>query len=78
MTPLEIEIALHYYYTPLPYPNMPMRDGIVDAFLAAGLLQPREGEYPPDWSKYERTDRLTAYCKALQAVPLPVQKWVAP
>jgi hypothetical protein len=80
MSPLEIAIALHYYWSPAPY-NGPVDDCLfsatIDKLLRAGLL--RELDEPnQDGSRYERTEGLICYCEALCAMPFPVQRWVMP
>lgn len=77
MTPLQIEILLHYHCCPGDY-----RDGdfaapavreAIDGFRDAGLLKDSgQGRI------YEPTDGVRAYVDALCAVPLPVLQWVVP
>lgn len=76
MTPYEIEIALKYYYSPeSEIRDAPIRDETLRAFEAHGLLE-RAGSDAATY--YVGTEKLRAYCEALQFVPLPVQKWVIP
>ena len=83
MTPLEIDILLHYYTTPVDY-----RDGdfsapavrkAVDEFVADGLLRPtkqKSGGIGP--LSYETTERAQVFLQALCALPLPELRWVMP
>ena len=83
LTPIQIEILIHYNYSPEDY-----RDGDFSApavcecialFLLLNLL---EDNQPPrdvnDNSKYRITDRGQAHVEALCSVPLPVNTWVSP
>jgi hypothetical protein len=78
MTPFEIRILLHYYYSPDDFrgidPLAPLWQETMNAFVVEGLVRERKELGP----RYEITSRGTAYCMALQRVPLPVQQWVLP
>jgi hypothetical protein len=87
VTPLEIEILMHYRCRASDYRNGDhSADAVKDAigyFLDADLLKHLgfSPEYFPDGvlkARYSVTDRCIAYLDALQRVPLPVQKWVMP
>jgi hypothetical protein len=76
MTPLGIEILLHYYTTPGQY-----RDGDFSApavsealrhFADTGLLR---GNHRDGYTSTEATE---VYVGAICSVPAPVQKWVIP
>lgn len=82
MTPLIIEILLHYFYSPTEYRNGDLsapavRDGIVWLRDEAMLIRTRaeRNEYG---STYEVTDRGRAHIENLKALPLPISKWVMP
>ncbi len=87
MTPLEIEILMHYHCMGGDYRDgdhsAPAVKDAISRFLDENLLT-HEGfhpEYFPDGrqkARYAATDRTRAYLEALQAVPLPVQIWVIP
>ena len=82
MTPLEIEILLHYYTRAVDY-----RDGdftapavrqALDSFYELGMLRHATRKSDSGPLSYEVTERAEAYIQALCALPLPVQKWVMP
>lgn len=86
MSPLQIEIALHYfsrgddYRTVSQSPNAYTPPAIVDVlalFVDSGLLRTdkRSGDFE---RKYHPTEALRVYVNAVCAVPLPVQQWVIP
>ena len=82
MSPLEIEILIHYYCSPTEY-----RDGDLGApavrdamreFVTLGLINvlPEPNEHG---ARYRgNSDALKPYVEALCAIPLPVQRWVLP
>lgn len=76
MSPYEIELALHYYYSATDYEGRgePIKDQTLQAFVNDGLLSDSVTLTP----RYRPTGRLLAYVEALCAVPMPVQKWVMP
>lgn len=80
MTPLEIEILLHYHCCASDY-----RDGdfsapavreAMDRFVATGLL--REVWNLQRSIRYEPTEGCRVFVEALCRAPAPVQKWVIP
>jgi len=79
MTPLEIDILLHYYCRAVDY-----RDGDFSAPAVRSAIDMFRGELellkPCDegGKTYQLTARGLVYVQALQNVPLPVQKWVMP
>lgn len=78
MTPLEIEILLHYYYTggeDFPRRNAPAAQEAIARFLNLGLL---EVASHPTGAQYHATKGVEVYVEALMAVPLPVRKWLIP
>lgn len=79
MTPLEIEILLHYATRATDYRNgdfsAPAVRDAVERFVGAGLLVERDpGQTPLYWM----LERGHAYVDALCKLPLPVQVWVIP
>lgn len=75
MSPLEIKILLHYYYSPegVDYPE-PVSQAYSDAiakFCAHGICYLSE-----DQKVYANPSAIEAYAKAVMAIPLPTQKWV--
>lgn len=78
MTPLQIRILLHHYYTPLAWDEpSPAADEEIGYFAAQGLLADRQAG-KEGYSRYEITPRGTAFVLALMAVPLPVAAWRLP
>jgi len=77
MTPLEIDILMHYLTRANDY-----RDGDFSAQLLpltmAGFVQQglMTGEPEDSSRRFNLTERGIAYCESLQRVPLPVQRWV--
>ena len=81
MTPLEIEILLHYGTRAYEY-----RDGdlsapavreTIDAFRdRLGLLE--KNKRPSQMAAYQLTDRGMVYMRALMDVPLPIMVWQMP
>lgn len=78
MTPLEIEILLHYYARTNDYRegdfSAPAVRSAIDSFVDAELIVPRSKES----AAYAIAERGTVYIDALKAVPLPTRKWVMP
>lgn len=77
MTPLQIEIMLHYHccasdYRDGDFSAPAVRDAI-DDFRARGLLKESGNK-----RVYEPTEGVRLYVDALCAVPAPVQRWVIP
>lgn len=77
MTPLGIEILMHYQTRASDY-----RDGdfsapavreAMDYFVSAGLLREVMSTH-----RYEATEGCRVFVEALCRVPVPVQKWVIP
>ncbi len=70
MTPLQIEIMLHYHCITTDYEQgyYPAQGEAIRAFRASGML---EVNPDPDGTKLRITDKGRAYCEALQAVPIP-------
>lgn len=77
MTPIEIEICLHYYYNPEPHRlENHHNTEIIDRLLRKNLIQESNLLYPN--SKYILTDRGNQYVESLKRIPLPVkvERWV--
>lgn len=88
-SPLSVTILLHYFYSPTDWPegvaNYPrqVQAGAMKEFVDQGLLREvgpaASGLARPKGSpRYEKTEALEIYVKALLSVPYPVQKWVIP
>lgn len=72
-SPLFIRVAMHYYYSPEPWPEpSPAANDIHTTLLLAGLLRLCE----KGWES--AGEPLKMYVEALGNVPLPVQRWVMP
>ncbi|MDE2107388.1 MAG: hypothetical protein KGL39_59885 [Patescibacteria group bacterium] len=84
MTPLAIEIALHYNCGASDYRNgdfsaSAVRE-VIDGFLRGGLLK---ADVTGDITEvgapqYRATEGLRMYVRELTEVPCPIQKWVMP
>ena len=79
MSPLQINILLHYYTSPTDYPELsfPAQQDALEYFLNAGFLTKTEpGEdISADTRSYTPTEKLHVYCQALCQVPEPTQIW---
>lgn len=79
MTPFEMKIALHYFCccTDTPDLSCPAGPRTIREFVEKGLLTDNTitNEYG---QRFFPTEKLRAYCEALEAVQLPIQKWVMP
>jgi len=82
MTPLKIEILLHYYCCPNEY-----RDGDLSApaveeaicwFLANDLLEAAAPDKRKYGASYQTTPKAKALIEAWCNTPLPVSVWVIP
>lgn len=85
MSPLQICIVLHYYYSPEDWRDGDWSDGARDTVRGiAGMglieLDPRGHPiglgYRP--GSYRITERGRIYVEALKGMPLPVQIWQIP
>lgn len=75
MTPIKLEILLHYYYAYELHPNSETpaaRDAIV--YLIASDLLIEGGDDQP----FDVTERGVAYIKHLLTIPFPVKQWIIP
>lgn len=81
MTPLQIQMMLHYYARPSPYAAHEPEHASSQAVAQQRLrLLSDELLYvdPTSGAGYALTDRGRAYISALTAMPLPIKKWVMP
>lgn len=86
MTPLELEIILHYHSSPTDLPwcvdddPAPCRDDTMNGLVGAGLLVRERPQNAPgrDNRQFYPTDKLHAFVEMLCSTPLPQQEWVDP
>jgi len=83
MTPLEIEILMHYYIYSTDYLDgvfdiTPIQDAIEHLRDESKLLEPTHLTNVYHDPHYRLTERGYAYIQALCNVPLPIQIWVMP
>ncbi len=80
MSPLEIQIALHYHCTREDYRELtpPAQQSIIKKFMAQGFLTKLPDGIDHFDMTYFPTDKLHAYCEALCKVPEPKQVWIIP
>lgn len=72
MTPLKIEILLHYHYSTEDFQDSPAAQTAINEFVKLGILQRQLMS-----SKIKPVrEALDLYIKELLAVKLPTQKWV--
>jgi len=80
MTPLQIEMLLHYYTRPSDYPDLhhPAQQDAIAYFIDQGYLTKIQlhEETPLCVLEYNPTEKLYAYCEALCRVPEPRQGWI--
>lgn len=73
-SPLFIRVAMHYWYSPEPWPeHSPASFEIHNQLERAGLI---ELDGNNQWAGVKIP--LHVYVEALGSVPLPVKKWVMP
>jgi len=85
VTPLHIEIAMHYHCRTGQYEMVTTnetRHGHAEDLVRAGLLKrlmscPGTG-IDPGHIGYFKTDALAVWIEAICSVPFPVQQWVIP
>ena len=72
MTPSDIEVLLHCYYSPTPHPRRqaPAIAESLNSFLDLGAIQPSTRPGTPDGT-FSTTPLGSAWVKALCAVPPP-------
>lgn len=73
MTPLQIEMMLHFHCSPLPYPNRsPAAEEALQWFRSEGLIE------STGMGSVRLSERGDAYVKFLIALPLPIANWQIP
>lgn len=81
MTPLQIQILLHYYCSPTDFRDgdftAPAVHEAIEDFEESGFLRLSD---PSDQlgSILVSTDKNAAFINALCSIPEPIQKWVIP
>ena len=81
MTLMEIELVLHYYWSPEEHPYAFQQDraykNAINTLIEAGLLELRveRDEHGANW---RTTEKAAVYVEAVRAVPMPECKWVIP
>ena len=72
MTPLAIEILLHFHVSPLPHPlsAYPAIAAEIESQLRDGLIEPAKEGY-----HYQTTERGKAHIRQLCNLPFPTQMW---
>lgn len=81
MTPLHLEIALHYHCKADQFEMVltnKVRREYAEDLVSAGMLKPVYNGVGPVLAGFERTEGLAVFVEALCATPLPVQRWVMP
>lgn len=80
MTPLHINLMLHYHTTPAPYAerdpehaNSPAVLSMRAELIKWGLIEPSS-----DGTTWCSTEKGSAYVKHLCAVQVPIAQWVQP
>lgn len=78
MTPLKVEILLHYWYSPEDYDperiGFPAQQEAIGEFVAAGLIRENLPGSSPRYTG--NSDALRVYVEAILAVPVPHQEWI--
>lgn len=83
-SPYERAILNHYWVSPEPWKDgsenwLPLDTQTIDKFIGLGLLLEVSHPDLPSRSKIVKNEAaLRVYMEALDAVPLPVQRWVIP
>ena len=74
MTPIKLEILLHYFACSGPYPrsSAPAVQDAITYLITHDLLE-RCAEQP-----YDVTEKGAAYIKHLLSIPFPVKQWIIP
>ena len=76
MSPIEIEILLHYHHSLENFPRQdaPAVKEAIAKFLKHGILLDKRREGSPTYQV--NRPALDAYVKAVCSIPLPHQEWV--
>lgn len=79
LTPLQLEVLLHTYYSPSRYPRMsgPAKEAI-DLFVDCGIFFEVAEQAEVNYSGLSVTEKGKAWVEAILSVPMPVQKWEIP
>lgn len=76
MSPLEVQILLHYHYSPVDYPHKSEAfDMAMQKFIKAGLFTRYLNSHPEYVVDHEA---LQPYVDAVTAIPLPERVWTIP
>lgn len=79
MTPLEIDLCLHYHTrcddSPWLDLNAPIKKAVMSDLINAGLLVEN---IDSSKRRYDPTEKLQAFVHMLCATPLPEHRWVDP
>ena len=83
MSPLEIEILLHYYRCPTDYLDgsfyEPAAEDTIERFRDVhNLLEPTQSMDVYHGPHYQITERGRVFVEALCNMPLPIKTWVVP
>lgn len=82
MTPLHIEMLLHYYTRPGDYRDGDFSASAVSEYLAQllenGLIGPLQDEGPEERTAYQITDKGKFLVNVICNMPMPVQSWAMP
>lgn len=75
MTPLQINMVLHFHHIAEPWPRAeaPACKDAIEDFVKAGIIEPDDGP-----SGYRTTERGNALVDHLCAVRFPVARWEQP
>lgn len=75
MTPIKLEILLHYFACSEPYPrsSAPAVQDAVHFLVIKDLLATGNDDQP-----FYVTERGAAYIKHLLTIPFPVKQWIIP
>lgn len=78
MSPIKIEIILHYYHAVDDYRggdfSAPVVSEALNDFISVGILTQLDDPAP----EYAITEKGRAYVEALMGVPFPVNVWMSP
>ena len=71
MTPLELEVLMHIYVTPLRFPHLNHLGSIVGKFLKLGILEASDTE-----SGYVVSDLGRAWIYSILSTPIPKMGYI--
>lgn len=81
VTPLHVNIALHYHTSVDQWPDLriPIHERYANDLVNYGLLEKDPSHVGPFCASiYRKTPALAVWIEALCSVPFPVQQWVIP